>query len=111
MAGGPDRGHCWRRPVSFERPVRSGPCHCGQSAAGGWAAATTVNPSMETIVNSFIAQPLPGPRRHENAQSLRDHGISDVTPEYKNIWENSEHVAIQTSLVCRRSVRADARGR
>ena len=32
-----------------------------------------------------------------------------MTPEYKYLWENSEHVAIQTALVCRRSVRAVAR--
>src|SRR5262245_32824891 len=64
-----------------------------RSDAGGWAAAATVNPSTDAIVNSFIAQLLPGPRRHDNAKGLRNHGISHVTSEYKNLWENSEHVA------------------
>ena len=32
-SGGPDEGHSRSRPVSFDRPVRSGPCHCGQSPA------------------------------------------------------------------------------
>src|SRR4029079_10950736 len=30
---GPPAGHCLSRPVSFETPLRSGPRHCGQSAA------------------------------------------------------------------------------
>src|SRR5262245_56492108 len=30
---GPDFGHCASSPVSFEMPLRSGPRHCGQSAA------------------------------------------------------------------------------
>src|SRR5437773_12310336 len=39
--GGPAGGHCCSRPVSLDRPVRSGPCHCGQSNsdAGGAAGA------------------------------------------------------------------------
>src|SRR5215213_1596650 len=30
---GPSVGHCLRRPVSEEMPLRSGPRHCGQSLA------------------------------------------------------------------------------
>ena len=32
MTRGPPAGHSFSRPVSFEMRVRSGPCHCGQSA-------------------------------------------------------------------------------
>lgn len=30
---GPSLGHSLSSPFSFEMPVRSGPCHCGQSSA------------------------------------------------------------------------------
>src|SRR5262245_20558424 len=30
-SGGPDGGHCLSRPLSVDRFVRLGPCHCGQS--------------------------------------------------------------------------------
>src|SRR5215470_2299967 len=32
LCRGPDGGHCLSSPVSFDRPLRSGPRHCGQSA-------------------------------------------------------------------------------
>src|SRR5438132_6066898 len=32
-SGGPSVGHSWSSPVSREIALRSGPCHCGQSAA------------------------------------------------------------------------------
>src|SRR6266576_2716142 len=38
-SGGPSLGHSWRRPVSLETALRSGPCHCGQSAARADGAA------------------------------------------------------------------------
>src|SRR5437667_11185803 len=38
-SGGPFLGQAVSRPVSFETPVRSGPRHCGQSAARADSAA------------------------------------------------------------------------
>src|SRR3954467_8413715 len=42
---GPAEGHSFNKPVSFEMPVRSGPCHPGQSmgtlAPGDTAARIT----------------------------------------------------------------------
>src|SRR5437762_22535 len=41
---GPPGGQLFSNPVSFETPLRSGPCHCGQSPppAGAANAASTV---------------------------------------------------------------------
>src|SRR5688572_491086 len=41
--GGPLFGHVLSRQVSFDRPVRSGPRHCGQSAAAAPAASVAVS--------------------------------------------------------------------
>src|SRR5262245_6223654 len=32
---GPEAGHCFIKPVSFDSPLRSGPRHCGQSEGAG----------------------------------------------------------------------------
>src|SRR5215813_2629449 len=40
LCRGPDGGHCLSSPVSFDRPLRSGPRHCGQSAGPLGAAAS-----------------------------------------------------------------------
>src|SRR5215475_5256597 len=45
---GPDRGHCFNRPVSLETPFRSGPPHCGQSkdCAHSDTVATMTTPTI-----------------------------------------------------------------
>src|ERR1043165_9533214 len=42
---GPPEGHAFSRPVSLDTPVRSGPRHCGQSAANAVATARVAIPS------------------------------------------------------------------
>src|SRR5882762_11217662 len=62
-SGGPEAGHCGRRPDSFDRPLRSGPRHCGQSAggAGDWPATPIVSARAKTMAakyGCFIEKPL-----------------------------------------------------
>ena len=56
MTRGPPAGHSFRRPVSFEMRVRSGPCHCGQSVAA-WRTAvakTIARASVKRLI-MFLA--------------------------------------------------------
>src|SRR2546425_9086465 len=62
-SGGPEAGHCCSSPDSFDRPLRSGPRHCGQSAdgAGDWPAMRIASPAAKTTAareRAFIAKPL-----------------------------------------------------
>src|SRR5688572_13856715 len=41
MTGGPAAGHSLSRPASLDTLVRSGPCHCGHSAADAAVPSTT----------------------------------------------------------------------
>src|SRR5262249_24863758 len=50
-------GHFCERPVSFDNPLRSGPCHCGQSCVAAWVAPIPIaNTSVESD-RSVIRRP------------------------------------------------------
>src|SRR5688572_3659578 len=69
---GPDAGHFVSRPVSFDRPVRSGPRHCGQSVgAGAWLKIVTV--VNRRIVGTSIRRLIrtPGKSEAQKAESYR----------------------------------------
>src|SRR5262245_11418747 len=57
--GGPDRGHCESKPVSFEIPLRSGPRHCGQSNDGD-CAFSAMTLTMRPTTASGTARLLMG---------------------------------------------------
>src|ERR1044072_5943501 len=53
---GPSAGHCLSSPLSFDTPLRSGPRHCGQSAA----TVPAVNKQRTTLaitVRDFMFSP------------------------------------------------------
>src|SRR5262252_752424 len=52
--GGPEGGHECSSPVSFDTPLRSGPCHCGQSPSDGcgWAIGEAATPRASTSVKT-----------------------------------------------------------
>src|SRR5919197_2466162 len=59
---GPDDGHSFSSPVSFDDRLRSGPCHCGQSPTGvDCPFVTTPIPTTIPIANrrraGFMAAP------------------------------------------------------
>src|SRR5688572_30301081 len=56
MRRGPVAGHSFRSPVSFDRRVRSGPCHCGQSDAA-LTTATLISKAPHTATGVLILFP------------------------------------------------------
>src|SRR6185436_8836381 len=50
VTAGPFSGHCLSSPVSLDRPLRSGPRHCGHSASG--AVLPTVIVSKAKVQNN-----------------------------------------------------------
>src|SRR6185295_2352206 len=93
-SGGPAAGHCGSNPVSFDTPVRSGPCHCGQSNA---AAAVVV--CMSGPVAGGPAAIAAIPKAHTSVKTrwccIEPAPLVAETPEYKNIWENSEMLSLR----------------
>src|SRR5258705_7347054 len=85
---GPLPGHCASRPISFDMPVRSGPCHCGQSFAA-FTATTLSNAAAATDSIFFIAVSLGGlgqlhnsttPQRPSNSPTPNSQN-SQLTPK------------------------------
>jgi hypothetical protein len=74
---GPDRGHSFRRPVSLEIRVRSGPCHCGQSDA----ASIAVTPNSTAPARARVLVIILLPRYLVGGEGLKF--VGQVVPASK----------------------------
>src|SRR5688572_23124586 len=101
---GPPLGHSFKSPVSFDMRVRSGPCHCGQSAVAWTAAAprNTVTASAKALVISCLSFRRNGAKVIDDAPDVVVRNPS-IESRHHTRWEsaldNGEDFGVGGTLV------------